>query len=172
MGRTLYTHPDGEIGMGSVSMNVVNLEYVLFVTGGLDTGYEAVWGGSNVSASIAMGNLSGAENTITDAANDGVDSNGYIESILGVSIGQFTSMIERLADVRAENGAEQNRVLQNIDLLQTNMTNLEAAHGRIMDADIALESTRFARHNVLVQASAAMTAQANQLTNVALALLG
>ena len=30
----------------------------------------------------------------------------------------------------------------------------------------------FARHNVLVQASAAMTAQANQLTNVALQLLG
>ena len=30
---------------------------------------------------------------------------------------------------------------------------------------------RFARYNVLVQASAAMTAQANQLTNVALTLL-
>ena len=27
-----------------------------------------------------------------------------------------------------------------------------------MDTDIALESTRFARHNILVQASAAMTA--------------
>ena len=85
---------------------------------------------------------------------------------------QFTAAIERLADVRAENGAEQNRILNSIDLLQTNMTNLEAAHGRIMDADIALESTRFARYNVLVQAGAAMTAQANQLTNVALSLLG
>ena len=55
---------------------------------------------------------------------------------------------------------------------RSNMTNLESAHGRIMDADIALESTRFARHNVLVQASAAMTAQANQLTNIALQILG
>ena len=51
-------------------------------------------------------------------------------------------------------------------------TTTEQAMGRIMDADIALESTRFARHNVLVQAGAAMTAQANQLTNVALSLLG
>ena len=66
--------------------------------------------------------------------------------------------------MRAENGAEQNRVMNTINLLQTNVTNLEAAHGRIMDADIALESTRFARQNVLVQASASMTAQANQLT--------
>ena len=53
--------------------------------------------------------------------------------------------------MRAENGAEQNRVMNTINLLQTNVTNLEAAHGRIMDADIALESTRFARQNVLVQ---------------------
>ena len=58
------------------------------------------------------------------------------------------------------------------DLLSSNLVNLEAAHGRIMDADIALESTRFARHNILVQASASMTAQANQLSNVALSLIG
>ena len=74
--------------------------------------------------------------------------------------------------MRAENGAEQNRVVQSLEMLQTNLTNIEAAYGRIVDTDIALESTRFARHNVLVQASAAMTAQANQLTNVALQLLG
>ena len=70
------------------------------------------------------------------------------------------------------NGAEQNRALGVLDMLESSLINLEAAHGRIMDADIALESTRFAKYNVLVQAGAAMTAQANQLTNVALALLG
>ena len=96
---------------------------------------------------------------------------GFVGSILGVSMGQLTNAIEKLADVRAENGAEQNRILQVTELLRSNLTNLEAAHGRIMDADVALESTRFARYNVLVQASAAMVAQANQLTNVALALL-
>ena len=87
-------------------------------------------------------------------------------------MGQFISVIERIADARAENGAEQSRLLMVEELLASNMTNLEAAHGRIMDADIALESTRFARHNVLVQASASMVAQANQLTNVALTILG
>jgi flagellin len=48
---------------------------------------------------------------------------------------------------------------------------MEAAHGRIMDADIATESTRFARSNVLVQSAAAMTAQANQLPNAVLTLI-
>jgi flagellin len=74
--------------------------------------------------------------------------------------------------LRAENGAEQNRLGISSELLVQNQTNLEAAYGRIMDADIALESTRMARQNVLVQSSAAMVAQANQLTSIALTVLG
>jgi flagellin len=97
---------------------------------------------------------------------------GFINDIKAVSVSQFIDIISRVADMRAENGAEQNRVMQRIDLLQSNLTNIEAAHGRIMDADVALESTRFARHNILVQASASMTAQANQLSSVALSLIG
>jgi flagellin len=87
-------------------------------------------------------------------------------------MGQFTTIIEKIADSRAENGAEQSRLRMADELLIQNQTNLEAAYGRIMDADIALESTRFARQNVLVQSSAAMVAQANQLTNIALTILG
>ena len=99
-------------------------------------------------------------------------SDGFLKSIMFVSMGTFTDLIERVADARAENGAEQNRLRMTSELLTQNQTNLEAAHGRIMDADIALESTRFARQNVLVQSSAAMVAQANQLTNIALTILG
>ena len=58
-----------------------------------------------------------------------------------------------------------------LEFLETNYTNTEAAHGRIMDADIAAESTRFARSIVLLQSGAAMTAQANQLSNKVLALI-
>jgi flagellin len=154
-GRTLYTAASGQASDGSISLNVVNLQFVLSI------------GNLSSSTNTAGSDLGGFDNTGT-----GISASGFISSILDVSVGQFSESIERLADMRAENGAEQNRVMNSIDLLQTNMTNLEAAHGRIMDADIALESTRFARHNVLVQSGAAMTAQANQLTNVALQLLG
>jgi len=157
--RTLYTAASGQAEDGSISLNVVNLQFVLSI-GALS--------GANGNAA-QLQNLGGFTPTVAD---NGIGADGFISSILDVSIGQFSEAIERLADMRAENGAEQNRVMNSIGLLQSNMTNLEAAHGRIMDADIALESTRFARHNVLVQASAAMTAQANQLTNVALQLLG
>ena len=159
-GHTLFTSASGQPEDGSISLNVVNLQFVLSI--------GTMSGGGHNTTSVDLG---GFDNGAATGAR-GLTTDGFVDSILNVSIKQFTDAIERLADMRAENGAEQNRVLNSIDLLQTNMTNLEAAHGRIMDADIALESTRFARHNVLVQASAAMTAQANQLTNVALQLLG
>ena len=94
-----------------------------------------------------------------------------IGNVISIAQSAFTEVIQRIADARAENGAEQQRVQQSYNLHSTNLVNLEAAHGRIMDVDVALESTRFAKHNVLVQASASMTAQANQLTQVALTLL-
>ena len=170
-GRTLYTHPGGQTNDGSISLNVVNLEHVLQV-GNLDLTNRTYWDSTNAVGGATGVNLGNVEDDQDSTTNNGLTADGFIKSILAVSVGAFTNAIEKLADARAENGAEQNRAMQVNDLLQSNMTNLEAAHGRIMDADIALESTRFARHNVLVQAGAAMTAQANQLTNVALSLLG
>ena len=156
--RELKTHPSGTSANGSISLNVVNLQFVLSI-------------GSLVLNSSSTGNLGGLGTTFNASAHVSVGGSALISNILDVSVSHLTEAIEKLADVRAENGAEQNRIMNSIELLQANVTNLEAAHGRIMDADIALESTRFARHNVLVQASASMTAQANQLTNIALALL-
>ena len=157
LSRTLTTHDSGSTESGSVSINVVNFQFMLSIN-------SSASGGTGLDLGNINGNNSGGASE--------VNSNGYIIDIKEVSVSQFTDIISRIADMRAENGAEQNRVMQRIDLLQSNLTNIEAAHGRIMDADIALESTRFARHNILVQASASMTAQANQLSSVALSLIG
>ena len=48
---------------------------------------------------------------------------------------------------------------------------MEAALGRIVDVDVAAESTQLARNNVLLQASAAMLAQANTNPEIALMLI-
>ena len=53
----------------------------------------------------------------------------------------------------------------------TQKNNTQAALGRIVDVDVAAESTRLARNNVLVQASAAMLAQANTNPDIALMLI-
>jgi flagellin len=157
----LLTHPSGIGTDGSVSLNVTNIQHMLTL----------ITPSTTTPAAYEDLDLFGQNVTKTGVSIDNVGGVNVIKDILSVDVYQFTHIIEKIADARAENGAEQNRVQKSYDLQATNLVNLEAAHGRIMDVDVALESTRFAKHNVLVQASASMTAQANQLTQVALTLL-
>jgi flagellin len=167
------------LSLGGIDTRFINSDYAVSiaalhndnnVTGNLD--------GMGERGFINLGNVSGKNNDDFNSAtsagiNDAIyTEDGFLKSIMFVSMGSFTDIIQRVADSRSENGAEQSRLNMVGNLLMLNQTNLEAAHGRIMDADVALESSRFARQNVLVQSSAAMVAQANQLTNVALQLLG
>ena len=181
----LYTHPSGKADDGSVKLNIVNLEFLLGLkepnaSFGLTdpaAGNAAATTATNpYIASDDTINLAGLDQpALTGATNIAKLTNntgtGFIRDITDVSIEEFTNVIEKIADARAENGAEQQRVNQSLKLQQNNLVNLEAAHGRIMDVDVALESSRLARHSVKVQASAAMVAQANQMSAVALSLL-
>jgi flagellin len=76
-----------------------------------------------------------------------------------------------MANSRAIGGGEMSRLNYSDDILIQNQINLEAADGRIIDADIAIESTRMARNQVLTQASVSMVAQANSLASLVLSLL-
>ena len=73
--------------------------------------------------------------------------------------------------MRATNGSEQSRLGFASELVTVNKANLEAANSRIIDVDVAAESTQLARWNILVQAGTAMLAQANQSPQSALKLL-
>ncbi len=162
----LYTHPSGQAQDGSISLNGVNLQFVLRLDDTVISGAGARYSNNN------LGGMNGTSFQGANADDATLDvSNGIFNDISNISIYQFTHVIEKIADARAENGAEQQRIQQAYQLHQTNLVNVEAARGKIMDVDVAAESTRFARANVLVQASASMTAQANQLTNIALTLL-
>ena len=99
----------------------------------------------------------------------------------GMSIGTTTGAqaavttiqgaIQNLATLRANNGAEQSRLTFAADMLAVNKTNLEAANSRIIDVDVADESTKLARYNILQQAGTAMLAQANTASQSILRLL-
>jgi flagellin len=73
--------------------------------------------------------------------------------------------------LRAQNGADQSRLTFAGDMLAVNKTNLEAANSRIIDVDVAAESTQLARFNILQQSGTAMLAQANQSTESILRLI-
>ena len=80
--------------------------------------------------------------------------------------GSLQTSLERLSS-----GKKINRSGDDAEFLDLAFTNLEAAYGRIMDTGVAVESTRFSRSNILVQSSASMTAQAIQLSSLALPLI-
>lgn len=84
---------------------------------------------------------------------------------------QITAALEYVATQRATNGGEVNRLRFGQPNMDSQITNLTAAKGRIMDVDIASESSDLAKNQILVQASAAMTAQANMSNDMALLLL-
>ena len=97
---------------------------------------------------------------VTGAANIGV-----------LTTAQVSTAITNVASSRAQNGADSSRLGFSADMLAINRTNLEAANSRIVDVDVAEESTRLARNNILVQAGSSMLAQANASSQSALRLL-
>ena len=92
--------------------------------------------------------------------------------IADLSIAFFSKAIENISSMRASNGAAMARLQLGEDHARLTKANLEAANSRIMDVDVATESTTLAKYNILSQASAAMLAQANSSQNTALMLLG
>jgi flagellin len=83
----------------------------------------------------------------------------------------ISAAISEIATDRATNGAQTSRLQFALDSLASNLTNLESANSRIIDVDVAAETTRLARNNILVQAGTAMLSQANASSQIALKLL-
>ncbi len=73
---------------------------------------------------------------------------------------------------RATLGALQNRLSSTVDVIGTMNENMSAANSRIRDTDVAMSSSELARNNVLLQATTSTLAQANQLPQMALKLIG
>ena len=88
-----------------------------------------------------------------------------------ISVGVITQALENISYLRAQSGGSQSRLAFNLESLTQQKTNMRAALGRIVDVDIAEESTNLAKYSILNQAAASMLAQANASSDVALMLL-
>ncbi|MDT0500490.1 MULTISPECIES: FliC/FljB family flagellin [unclassified Halomonas] len=80
--------------------------------------------------------------------------------------------LSKVDSLRSELGAVQNRFEDAISNLSTNETNLSAARSRIEDADYATEVANMTKNQILQQAGTSVLAQANQLPQSVLSLLG
>lgn len=128
---------------------------------------------------LAVATTESGDNTVDVSQADlgATVTSALLESGLSLSdsslvLGTITDAIEKVATLRASNGAASNRLSFASEMLTVNKANLEAANSRIIDVDVAEESTRLAKYNVLVQAGSSMLQQANASAQIALKLLG
>ncbi len=131
--------------------------------------------GFNVSSDIA--NSSGSlfnvaannANVSTLSSVDNIDISTVTGS--GNAIKTIDGALDQIDSMRGNLGAIQNRFESTIANLSNVSENLSAARSRILDADIAQETSAMTKNNILQQAGVAILSQANQTPQLALQLL-
>lgn len=103
----------------------------------------------------------------------GVDELNYrSQNAAGNSISSVDSAISQVSSIRSSIGAYQNRLEHAIANLDVSGTNMTSALSRIEDVDMAEEMSEYAAANVLQQAGVSVLAQANDMPQTILQLLG
>jgi flagellin len=88
------------------------------------------------------------------------------------AIDRIDAALNTVNDYRSTYGAVQNRLDSAIRSLDTYSENLSAAESQIRDADFAHEAAEMSKQQIMQQAGTAILAQANQINQGALRLIG
>ena len=96
-----------------------------------------------------------------------MDTNAHAST----AIDNIDDAIEYVNQQRSALGAVRNRLDHTISNLTSISTNTAAARSRIMDTDYAEETSEMTKNQILNQASTAMLAQANKISQSVLSLL-
>jgi flagellin len=134
-------------------------------TFGLATGTATVAAGVNQVANAA-GSLTVTQNALTA-------SNSIAYSVTsGTAIDQVQSAISTVSSMQGKFGAFQNELQDISDNETVGIQNLTASNANIADTNMASQMVNFTQDQVLVQAGVSMLAQANQIPQYVLKLLG
>ena len=157
----IFTSTKGSAG-SKVSIHKSALLSALTLSGAGSIG--KAW---SANSGLTADTLVAATETLTLASA----SSGDTLTLSQVSAGIFEKALENVVFLRAQNGGGLSRLAFAAESMATQETNMRSALGRIEDVDIATEAANLSKYTILMQASAAMVAQANAQNDVALMLL-
>jgi flagellin len=120
---------------------------------------------SNDQISVSFG---GIDLSAVTASGNGVGTQATAQAALAIT----DTGISTVSSARAGFGAVMNRLDVATQNIQTMRLNLSAANSRIVDVDVAQETSAMSRNQVLTQAGVSVLAQANQLPQLAFGLIG
>jgi flagellin len=127
---------------------------------------------------VQIGAFGGQTTSITIASTAAADLSIDAVDLLSAqtastALSKIEGAISTVTDLRGKLGAIQSNTLETaLNSLRVSYENLKAAESTIRDVDFAQESANFTRNTILVQSATAMLAQANQLPQNVLKLLG
>jgi flagellin len=143
--------------------------YEIFSDRALDvTAGEALEG--LVASAAGIGTVVATAPTATPFTLEDISIENFGDSQLALKV--IDNAIDAINSSRADLGALQSRFESAVANINITGENLSAARGRIVDADFAKETSNLSRAQILQQAGTAMVAQANQIPQNVLSLLG
>ncbi len=166
--NTTFTQ-DGE------EITVAGADFVEYTDSEDNTAYAVKVGDEYFAADV---NITDGDGAGTDATAE-VTLGATLNVVDGASVvatedplATLDNALSQVDGMRSDLGAVQNRFDSAITNLATTETNLTAARSRIQDADYATEVSNMTRNQILQQAGTSILAQANQLPQTVLSLLG
>jgi flagellin len=143
--------------------NVVTASMWLHIGANMDQ-REQMYIGTMTAQGLGLQNPNGPPHTATFISLSSPDRANQ-------AIGLLDEALKIVNKQRADLGAYQNRLEYAMKGLAVGAENLQASESRIRDADMAEEMVKFVTHQILVQSSTAMLAQANTKPQTVLELL-
>jgi len=137
--------------------------------------------GAAATLTLQIGFEADANNQIDITTVDAAAASGVVSTIAGAistkasasyMVAAIDVALDKISNLRADFGALQNRLESTVRNNANITENQSAARSRILDADFARETAELTRNQILQQAGTAMLAQANQLPQNVLKLIG
>jgi flagellin len=184
-GYTASADADNNITISNADGADIALQEVIGGTGATGTGFEdttASAAGVVHTGQISLDSLSDITFSGDGLAAAGLDTTGNATTTIDlinvltaqdswVAIASVDAALTEIDSIRGTLGAVQNRFESTISNLNNVSENLSAARSRILDADIAMETSAMTKNNILQQAGVSILTQANQTPQLALQLL-
>jgi flagellin len=146
------------------------------------TGTTAVTVESNVLADAGVFNTNAGAGTefstgyatpsTLGTAINSIDISGTDDTGAQDALESIDAALKQIDEQRADLGAIQNRFSYTISNLANIQENVSASRSRIQDTDFAVETAQMTKNQILQQAGTSILAQANQLPQAALSLIG
>jgi flagellin len=142
---------------------------------GPDYGQTFVLSSINLTSTdtTSIGKYGDASTTVTwgSLVDDAQLSIG-VQSAAEDAVAKLNLGTDYISQKRAVLGAQQSRLKHTLEGLRVYEDNIRGAESQIRDVDVAKETTEFSKYQILTQVGTAMLAQANQLPQGVLQLIG